>query len=160
MMERDVSELEQYVIKEKSTRQMFRLPIEHGDLHAATIYFHKPFYNDPVEVEISDISPNGMRIRSSESIPLNRDISIEFSLPAMKCPVQTRALGLYCLKKGGYYEVGLSFFHLDGFVKGVITCMMIDYVCCDNRIETQVQNVCQNSCRFYSLCHKTQKTLF
>ena len=74
----------------------------------ATISMVKPFFQEPFEVEIHDVSSGGLKVYSPESIPLHYEFDIEVYLP--KEPVRRcKGRAVYKIPSDLGFNVGIHY---------------------------------------------------
>ncbi len=138
-------------------RKHLRTPIEIGILPPAMMTLFKPFFHEPFEVHIRDLSAGGMKLTSPEVLPLFFDFGLEFHLPGTEL-IQAKAKAVHQLKTDDGYDIGVLFTEIEDSVRDLLNALGTDYNSCEDRIRAEEREVCRESCRFLLLCQKNQKT--
>lgn len=117
---------------------------------------YQPFYLEPFEVEVRDLSAGGMTLFSSESLPLYFEFGLEFKLPGTNV-IQAKAKAMHQVKQEVGYEVGIIFSEIEEPIRRILDNMGLDYQACEDRIRKEEEDVCRKDCSFLSLCQKKEK---
>ena len=123
---------------------------------ALTLTPAPPFFGDPVEGTLVDLSGGGLAVRVPEMVPTatRLRLSIKFSFrPAVTCTVSVRR----AVPAGKAYLLGLQFLDLSGALADELVRMSADYDACDHRIREDQTPTCLRSCAFFRYCDKAQK---
>lgn len=89
-------------------RKNNRFPLSPAAMPTATISMVKPFFQEPFEVEIHDISSGGLKIYSREAIPLYYEFDLEVNLPERPV-IRGKGKAVYRIPSDLGYNVGISF---------------------------------------------------
>ena len=79
-----------------------------ASMPTATISMVKPFFQEPFEVEIHNISSGGLKIYSREAIPLNFEFDLEVNLPeqtVMRC----KGMAIYKIPSDLGFDLGIRY---------------------------------------------------
>lgn len=137
-------------------RKHFRTPVNIGTLPAAKMTMYKPFYHEPFEVDIQELSAGGMKLFSPELLPLYFEFGLEFQLPGTNV-IQAKAKAVHQVRKEDGYDVGVLFIEIEDEIRNNLNDMAVDFQACELRIRNEQKDVCQQDCRFLLLCQKPQK---
>lgn len=137
-------------------RKHQRVPIAIGLLPPAKMTLYKPFYHEPFDVEIQDLSAGGMKVLSTETLPLYFEFALEFELPRTKV-IQAKAKAVHQVRTDGGYDIGVIFTEIERSIQTSLNEMAEDFQACEKRIRDEEQEICQKDCGFLNLCQKPQK---
>lgn len=116
-----------------------------------------PFFGQPIEGQVIDLSGGGMAILIREALPANAKMSMELTFPnksMLACLVIVRRTTT-CT---GGFLTGIEFLGMPEPMVAQIDRMAHDYNACDARImDKEETEICQSDCSFMSICDKPQK---
>lgn len=144
------------VIMPANKRKYYRVPLKADALPPAKMTFYKPFFREPFDVTIADLSAGGMRVFSSEIFPLYFDFGLEFQVSNAQV-IQATGKAVHQLKTDDGYDVGVIFTDLTENDRSVLKSLEKDFQSCEERIWREDKDICRKDCNFLPLCHKPQK---
>lgn len=116
-----------------------------------------PFFGEPIEGQVVDLSGGGMAILIKDALPANTKMKMELTFPnkiKLGCLVMVRRTSS-CL---GGYLTGIEFLDMPDEMINKIDRMANDCNACDARIlDKEETEICQLECSFMSICDKHQK---
>ena len=114
--------LQSLKIKEKmktvplERRKFDRIQQNSAAMPSATISMVKPFFQEPFEVEIHNVSAGGLKIYSHEHIPLNSEFELELNLPEQPA-IRRKGKAVYKISSDFGFNVGINFIDPDRTAK-------------------------------------------
>ena len=138
-------------------RKHARVPLNSGSIPPAKMTLYKPFYREPFDVEVRDLSAGGMKILSPEVFPLYFDFGLELRLEGVQS-VQAKGKAVHQIKTEKEYDIGIIFTEIDNSLQTMLVAMGQDHQACEDRIRRTEPNVCRKDCKFLPLCSKPQKS--
>lgn len=93
-------------------RKNARLPQGPAAMPTAVISMLQPFFQEPYEVEVQNVSSGGLKIYSPEAIPLNYEFDLEVNLPEQPV-LRCKARAVYKIPTDDGFSVGIHFIDLE-----------------------------------------------
>ncbi len=116
-----------------------------------------PFFGEPTQGKLLDLSAGGMAILIEETIPKDAKLKLELTFPDHSI-LESNIRVCYSKAEKKEFLIGLEFLDIPDFMRNKISRMSEDFLGCENRIKKNAINICQLDCAFFSICDKHQKT--
>lgn len=115
-----------------------------------------PYFGEPIEGKLIDLSAGGMSIYIDMVIPQGTNVHIE-ALFADRFKIDCDAQIKHVIPRNRSFLHGFEFLNLSVPVGERIQKMSMDYIDCETRIDNKMTEVCQSNCAFFSLCNKPER---
>jgi hypothetical protein len=109
-----------------------------------------------VKGKLIDLSSGGISILIKELIPQGTYLNMKMTFPdhtVMESIVNAK----YVFPRDKQFLLGFEFLTLAPQMAERISQMSSDYIDCEARIKSQVKDVCQTNCAFFTMCNKEEK---
>jgi hypothetical protein len=115
-----------------------------------------PFFGDPMDGTMVDLSGGGLAVVVKEAIPVKTKLKLTIKFP-FRAPVTCTVSVQRSNRVENGHRLGLQFLDLSGEMADELVRMSSDYDACDERIRSDVKPVCLRTCAFFRYCEKPQK---
>ncbi|OGS46908.1 MAG: hypothetical protein A2539_02140 [Elusimicrobia bacterium RIFOXYD2_FULL_34_15] len=115
------------------------------------IRFPPPFYQEPIEGKILDVSAGGLGLALSEPLPKFFVLSLSIRLSGVK-PFDVKGKVVRIEKNVDYYKAGISFIEIEASAVENINLIAEDYDKCFKKRAEGEKDYCFDKCLFTVLC--------
>jgi len=120
------------------------------------ICFPPPFYQEPIEGKILDVSAGGLGLALSEPLPKFFILSLTIRLSGIK-PFDVKGKVVRIEKKEDYYKAGILFIEINSEAVETLNLIAEDYDKCCKKRQGEEKKYCFDECKFSNLCDQKKK---